>query len=338
MGKRELRLGVALAMLSSVVLTLYGCGGGEDTAGGTSGKELDLVTYSDLEAVYTEALEPAFRKALPWESFSFDNSFGDSRDQSLAVAEGEPASIVHFEQAGEMERLVNEGKVDPSWDEKAYNGIGYESVIVFIVRPGNPKQIHSVGDILERDVDVVTPNPFRSNAGRWNVMNVYATLINERHTEAEALAGVKAVLEKTVAQPDSATEAFELFREGKGDVLFAYESDAIRAVDDGKAIRFIVPHQTTLVETPIAVTEDAPQPAAEDFLKFLWSEAGQLIWAENGYRPVNPGLVDQERFFPRQGFRMARFGGWAQVNEEFFDPETGSIAKIERELDVPISE
>jgi sulfate/thiosulfate transport system substrate-binding protein len=338
MGKRGLGLGLAMAALLSLGLLVGGCGGGEDTAGGADGDSLDLVTYSALESVYGEALEPAFQEAFPAEEAGFENSFGVSGAQSQAVAEGAPASIVHFEQAGDMERLVAEGKVDPSWDQKPYNGIAYRSVVVFIVRPGNPKQIHSIKDILRGDIDVVTPNPFRSDAGRWSVMNVYATLINERHSKAEALAGVKAVLEKAVTQPDSAAEAFAAFRGGQGDVLFAYESDAIRAVDEGKAIRFLVPHQTTLVETPIAMTEDAPQPAAEDFLEFLRSEDGQLIWAENGYRPVNRRLVDQERFFPREGFRIDRFGGWAKVNEEFFDPETGSIAEIERELGVPTSE
>jgi ABC-type sulfate transport system substrate-binding protein len=90
-----------------------------------------------------------------------------------------------------------------------------------------------------------------------------------------------------------------------------------------------------LVEAPIAVTKEAPEPAAEDFLKFLWSNAGQELWAKSGYRPVNWRLVDQEKFFPRRAFRISRFGGWAKVNEEFFDEETGSVAKIEEEFEVP---
>ena len=302
MGKRELRLGVALAMTSLVVLSA-GCGGGEDTAGGASDDGLDLVTYSALESVYAEALELEFFETFPDEDLVFRNSFGDSGDQSLAVAEGKPASIVHFEQTGEIELLVEEGRIDPSWDQQPYKGIAYNSVVVLIVRKGNPEEIHSFDDILAKDVDVVTPNPFSADAGRWNVMAVYGTLRKAGKSEAEALAGVKVLLEKTVAQPSSAADAFAAFLQGQGDVLLAYESDAIGAVEEAKGVHFVVPPQTILVETPIAVSEEAPKPAAEEFLEFLWSETGQLIWAENGYRPVNSRLVNQERFVPAEPSR-----------------------------------
>lgn len=337
MGKRELGIGLTLALL---VLVAAGCGGsGEDAASGAGEEEIDLVGYPGLESAYQGVLQPAFAKTLKGEGVGFSDSFSESGEQSRAVADGKPASIVHFEQAGEMERLVEEGKVGAGWDKQPYGGIAHDSVVVFIVRKGNPKQIHSVDDILNGNVDVVTPNPFSSDSGRWNVMDVYATLIHERKSEAEALAGVKGVLEKAVAQPSSAQEAFAAFLHGQGDVLLAYESEAIQAVEAGKAthIQFLVPHQTILVETPIAVTEEAPEPAAEDFLKFIWSDHGQELWAKSGYRPVNPLLVNQERFFPRNSFKISKFGGWAKVNEEFFDPETGSVAKIEEELGVPTS-
>ncbi len=84
--------------------------------------------------------------------------------------------------------------------------------------------------------------------------------------------------------------------------------------------------------------KSAPEPAAEDFLKFLWSDEGQEIWAENGYRPVNPKLVDPKQFpTPKDLFKISQFGGWGKVNEEFFDEETGSVAKIESELGVSTS-
>jgi ABC-type sulfate transport system substrate-binding protein len=96
-----------------------------------------------------------------------------------------------------------------------------------------------------------------------------------------------------------------------------------------------VPPSTILIETPIAATEGAPEPAARDFLDFVWSDAGQEAWAEKGYRPVDPKLVDPKRFpTPKDLFRIARFGGWDKVNEEFFDETSGSVAKIEGELGV----
>jgi sulfate/thiosulfate transport system substrate-binding protein len=338
MGKRLLGFTLIGAVLASLTFLFAACEGGDkDAAGETVAGELHLVAYPGLGSAYQDALEPAFEKSLIFEHVEFGNSFGESSDQGRAVSEGAPASILHFEQAGEMEQLVEEGIVDASWDEQPYGGMAHDTVIVFVVRKGNPKQIHSLRDILSGDLDVVIPNPFRSDTGRWALMDVYATLIHERKTEAQALAGVRRVLEKAVAQPDGAAEAFEAFVQGQGDVLLTYESQAIRAVEAGKGrdFQFLVPHQTFLVETPIAVTKDAPEPIAREFLEFAWSEEGQILWSEEGYRPVESTLVDQERFFPRRAFKIARFGGWADVNEEFFDPETGSIAAIEQELSVP---
>jgi sulfate transport system substrate-binding protein len=100
----------------------------------------------------------------------------------------------------------------------------------------------------------------------------------------------------------------------------------------------VIPPSTLQIETPIAVTKDAPEPAAEDFLKFLWSDAGQELWAENGYRPVDAKLVDPKQFpTPKELFKISQFGGWGKVNDDFFDEETGSVAKIEGELGVSTS-
>ncbi len=146
------------------------------------------------------------------------------------------------------------------------------------------------------------------------------------------------MLEKTVAQPGSARDALAAFTQGQGDVLLGYENEAIKAIEEGEDLEYVVPPSTIQIETPIAVTTDAPEPAAEDFLNFIWSDEGQNIWAENGYRPVNPKLVDEKQFpTPADLFTIDQFGGWGKVNDEFFDDETGSVAKIEEELGVSTS-
>jgi sulfate/thiosulfate transport system substrate-binding protein len=298
-----------------------------------------VVGYSTPESVYQESLEPAFERTSAGEGVSFSNSFGASGDQSRAVVAGQPASVVHFAQAGDMERLVEEGGlVSKNWEKQPYGGIAQDSVVVISVRKGNPDGIHTLDDVLSKDVDVVTPNPFSSGAARWNIMAVYGTLINEGKSPDEALAGVKTLLEKTTAQPGSARDALAAFTQGEGDVLLGYENEAIKAENEGEDIEHVIPPSTILIETPIAVTTKAPEPAAEDFLKFIWSDEGQEIWAENGYRPVNPKLVDAKQFpTPKDLFKISQFGGWGKVNDEFFDDETGSVAKIETELGVSTS-
>jgi sulfate/thiosulfate transport system substrate-binding protein len=329
-----------LAAVFALAVVVAGCGSSSDSSGSSgSGGKLDVVGYSTPESVYQEDLEPAFEKSSAGEGVSFSNSFGASGDQSRAVVAGQPASIVHFSQAGDMERLVEEGElVGKDWEAQPYHGIATDSVVVLVVRKGNPKGIHSFDDLQTKDVGIVTPNPFSSGSARWNLMAVYGTAINEGKSPEEALEAVKTVLEKTKAQPGSGSDALAAFTQGEGDVLLSYENEAIKAEKEGEDVEYVVPDSTIQIETPIAVTKEAPEPAAEDFLKFLWSDEGQEIWAENGYRPVNPKLVDPKQFpTPKELFKISQFGGWGKVNEEFFDSETGSVAKIESELGVSTS-
>jgi sulfate/thiosulfate-binding protein len=344
--RRSVNVGLPAALLALLIAVFaVGCGSSDDSTGSTSaggnssGGKLDVVGYSTPESVYAEFLEPAFEGTPKGADVSFSNSFGASGDQSRAVVAGQPASVVHFAQAGDMERLVEEGGlVSKDWTNNKYKGIAQNSIVVISVRKGNPEGIETLQDLQTKDVDIVTPNPFSSGAARWNIMAVYGTALNEGKSPDEALAEVKTVLEKTVAQPGSARDALATFTQGEGDVLLGYENEAIKAIEEGEDIEYIVPPSTIQIETPIAVTTDAPEPAAQDFVDFIWSDEGQNIWAENGYRPVDPKLVDPKQFpTPKDLFKISQFGGWSKVNDEFFDDETGSVAKIETELGVSTS-
>jgi sulfate transport system substrate-binding protein len=344
--RRSVTVGLFAALTLLVAIVVAGCGGSDSSATGSdtgssssSGGKLDVVGYSTPESVYAETLEPAFEKTSQGKGVSFSNSFGASGDQSRAVAAGQPASVVHFSQAGDMERLVEEGElVAKDWESGKYHGIATDSVVVILTRSGNPEGIKSFKDIEDKEVDVVTPNPFSSGSARWNIMAVYGAALEEGDSPDQALEAVKSVLEKTVAQPGSGRDAFSAFSQGEGDVLLTYENEAIKAEKEGEDVEYVIPPSTLQIETPIAVTKDAPEPAAEDFLNWLWSDEGQELWAENGYRPVNPKLVDPKQFpTPKQLFKISKFGGWGKVNDEFFDEESGSVAKIETELGVSTS-
>jgi sulfate/thiosulfate transport system substrate-binding protein len=331
-GKRTVGLGLVAVLLTIAALAASGCAG--SSGSGSSGGKIGVVGYSTPQSVYEKALEPGFQATSAGSGVSFSNSFGASGDQSRAVAAGQPADVVHFSVGSDMTRLVEEGQVAASWDKQPYHGIGEESVVVLVVRKGNPKGIHSFDDLLSKDVSIVTPNPFSSGSARWNIMAVYGSQIQEGKSPAEALGAVKTVLSKTQVQPASGRDALTAFTQGQGDVLLSYENEAINAEKAGEDVEYVVPDNTILIETPIAVTKGA-SPAAQKFLDYLWSEAGQKLWAENGYRPVNKKLVDPKRFpTPKGLFTIAKFGGWKKVKEQFFEEGTGSIAKIEKELGV----
>jgi sulfate transport system substrate-binding protein len=181
---------------------------------------------------------------------------------------------------------------------------------------------------------VVTPNPFSSGSARWNIMAIYGSQIAAGKSDAQALDAVKSVLEKTDAQPGSGSDALTAFTQGQGDVLLSYENEAIKAQSEGEDVDYVIPDDTIKIETPIAVTKDAPE-SAQKFLDYIWSDAGQRLWAENGYRPVNPALVDKKKFPTPPGlFTIGEFGGWDKVNTDFFDETSGSVAKIEQDLGV----
>jgi sulfate/thiosulfate transport system substrate-binding protein len=336
-GKRTVGVGLVAALFAVIALAVAGCGGGDDSATGAGGGKLDVVGYSTPEAVYEEALEPGFEATTEGADVSFSNSFGASGDQSRAVEAGQPASVVHFAQGGDMIRLVESGQVAPDWEKNKYKGIAQDSVVVMTVRKGNPEGLESLDDLLTKDVEIVTPNPFSSGAARWNIMAIYGSQLHEGKSPQQALDAVKTVLEKTVVQPGSARDALAAFTQGEGDVLLGYENEAIKAQDEGEDVDYVIPPSTILIETPIAITKDAPE-AAQKFLDYIWSDEAQQLWAENGYRPVNKALVDQKQFpTPEDLFTIDQFGGWDKVNDEFFDDETGSVAEIEKELGVSTS-
>src|ERR1700709_1844987 len=341
--RRGVTVGLMAALTLLVALIVTGCGGGDsstsgsattggDTSGGSSGgAKLSVVGYSTPESVSAESREPAFEKTTEGNGVSFSNSFGASGDQSRAVAAGQPASVVHFSVSSDMERLVEEGEiVSKSWEKQPYGGYATHPVVVILVEKGNPLGIKSFKDLEENEeAEVITPNPFSSGSARWNIMAIYGAAIEEGASPAKALEAVKTVLEKTTAQPGSGRDAFSAFSQGEGNVLLTYENEAIKAENEGEDVEYVIPPYTMSIETPIAVTAEAPEPQAEEFLKWLWEDEAQELWAENGYRPVNPKLVDPKEFpEPEKGlFDIAKFGGMAENKLAGFEQKTASRAQ-----------
>ena len=325
----------AAALLLIAALVAVACGG--DSEGSSDSGTIDLVAYSTPQTLYEDEIEPAYQKTSDGASVDFSNSFGSSGDQSRSVASGLPADIVHLSLEPDMTNLVEAGIVAEDWQEQDdYNGIVQNSIVVFVVRGGNPDNIQDWDDLVTGEVEIITPNPFTSGGARWNIMAAYGAQIAQGASEEEALDYVQQLLENTPVQDKSASEALATFTGGKGDVLLAYENEAIRAIDAGEDVEYIVPDDTLLIETPIAVTEDAGE-AAQPFVDFLYSEEGQQLYADSGYRPVDEKVLEENRDkFPDPPglFTIEEFGGWETVATEFFDPANGSIAEIERNLGV----
>jgi sulfate/thiosulfate transport system substrate-binding protein len=335
-GARSL---IALAAGGVLALGIAACGGSNDASGSDDGGgTIDLVAYSTPQTAYEESIQPAFSESSDGSGVDFKNSFGSSGDQSRAVEAGLPADVVHLPLEPDVTRLVEAGLIAEDYTDTEYNGGTQNSVVVFVVRPGNPEGIDSWDDLVTGEVEVITPNPFTSGGARWNLMAAYGSQISQGKSEDEALDFVAQVLENTPVQDASARDALQTFIGGKGDVLLSYENEAIGAIDAGEELEYIVPDETILIETQAAVTTEADDPeAAQAFLDFQLTDEGQRLWAENGYRPVDEKILAEfsdEFPEPKDLFTIEEFGGWETVAAEFFDPVEGSVAAIEQELGV----
>jgi sulfate/thiosulfate-binding protein len=323
-------LGVAVALLAALGATA--CGGtssSADSGGEGDGGSLTLVAYSTPEEAYKELI-PAFNETTEGKGVSFDQSYAASGEQSRAVEGGLPADVVEFSLEPDITRLVDAGLVDPDWNRNEHDGMVTDSVVVFMVRKGNPKDIRTWDDLVTGDVEVLEPNPFTSGGAKWNIMAAYGAQLEQGRSPEQAREYLARLFENVPVLDKSARESLQTFSSGKGDVLLGYENEAILAQQQGEELDYVVPDETLLIENPIAVVNESKDPEkAQAFVDFLYSDEAQKIFADKGYRPVVDGIPAAHEFpTPAKLFEIDKFGGWDKVNDEFFDPEQGTIAEI----------
>jgi sulfate transport system substrate-binding protein len=322
----------AALLLIALAAVAAGCGGtsSEAASGGDgSGGKLTLVAYSTPEEAYKELI-PAFNKTPDGKGVSFSQSYAASGEQSRAVEGGLPADVVEFSLEPDMTRLVDADLVDKSWNQNRYKGMVTDSVVVLMVRKGNPKHIKDWSDLTRSDVDVLEPNPFTSGGAKWNIMAAYGAQLEQGKSPEQAQQYLADLFKNVSVLDKSARESLQTFSSGKGDVLLGYENEAILAQQNGEKLDYIVPDQTILIENPLAATSDAKDPKlAKAFVDFLYTPTAQKIFVGKGYRPIVKDTPGADRFpTPKDLFDITKFGGWDKVNDEFFDPAEGVVAKI----------
>ena len=323
------KLVAVVLVVAGSLLVLAACGG--SSAGG---RKLRLVAYSTPQAAFA-ALIPTFQATAAGRGVTFSQSFGASGDQSRAVLAGLPADVVDLSLEPDVTKLVQAGLVAASWNRNATHGFVTDSVAVFIVRKGNPKQIATWDDLVKPGVGVLTPNPLSSGSARWNVMAAYGARLKEGQTAAQAQAYLAKLFHNVVSQDTSARNALQTFLAGKGDVLISYENEAIADKRKGAAVDYVVPKDTILIQNPVAVVTKGNATLGHAFVDYLLSPAGQAIWASKGYRPVVPGTAGASLFPTPAGlFTIDSLGGWSKVTKQFFDPTSGVVTKIEQSLGV----
>jgi sulfate transport system substrate-binding protein len=327
----------AAAAFAATIATAAGVGGSDTSAtSAANDTELSLVAYTTPREAYAKLI-PMFQKTAAGKDVSFKQSYGASGEQARAVRAGLDADLVALSLAPDIDTLTPD-IVAPTWKQQPYKGMVTNSVVVFVLRDGNPKKIKGWNDLLRPDVDVVTPNPFTSGGARWNVMAAYGAWRRAGKSDKQAQANLLKLFKNVVVQDVGARQSLSTFNSGKGDVLLAYENEAYFSRLQGLGLQWIIPKSTILIENPIAVTKTSESKAkANAFVRFLRTPAAQNVFASQGYRSILPSVEKRYRSkFPvRPGLftiDAKSMGGWTRVSKRFFDPKTGIMARIQRQV------
>ena len=299
----------------------------------TAETELLNVSYDPTRELYEE-INASFnasraKQGLP--TLTIKQSHGGSGKQARAVVDGLPASVVTLALAYDIDAIAEQGLIAKNWQTKfPHNATPYSSTVVFLVRAGNPKKIRDWNDLVRADVKVITPNPKTSGGARWNYLAAWAWALKQPSgNEASAKAYVQKLFANVPVLDTGARGSTVTFTQRKqGDVLLAWENEALligKKVEPGK-YEIVVPSVSILAEPPVAIVDKVvdkrgTRAAAEAYLNYLYSEAGQRIAGKNFYRPTDVKVAAEfAAQFPAISLVKIDevFGGWRNAQKIHF--------------------
>lgn len=325
------RLGLpALALVLSV--SAAGCGG----EAAPKEDSLKLGAYSVVREVFHDGIIPAFSKH--WKEKTgrepaFEESYNASGAQARSISSGFDADVAALSHSGDMELLVQAGKVAPTWKDGPYKGILTNSLVVVGHREGNPKGIKDWSDLAKPGVGVLYPDPKTSGGARWNINAIYGAAFLDAKAKDAAnpdLAPVRDLLAKVQANvvnmDQSGRQSMANFSKSQnGDAVVTYENELLLRAKEGDPIPYVVPPATLLIESPVAIVgpsveKHGNRAIVEAFVEFLTSAEAQKIFVEFGFRPVNPEAkaAVSGRPEPEKVFTTDDLGGWAKLEEDLY--------------------
>lgn len=259
-------------------------------------------------------------------------SNGGSGKQAIAVQNGLKADVVTLALAGDI-NAINRGKktlLPSDWQQRLpHHSTPYTSTIVFLVRKGNPKHIRDWGDLIQNNVQIITPNPKTSGGARWNILAAWAWAKHQPGgSDASAETYLRALLQHVPMMDTGARAATITFTHRQlGDVLLAWENEAQLAMKQAPdEFEIVTPSLSILCEPPVAVVDGNITSAdkrrlANAYLQHLYSDSAQRLIAQSYFRPVNPKIMAEYRHqFPNLQLVSIdqEFGGWRAAQLRFF--------------------
>ncbi|MGU5864876.1 sulfate ABC transporter substrate-binding protein [Aeromonas caviae] len=312
--------------------------------GQVQGAEVRLlnVSYDPTRELFQE-YNSAFAKE--WKAKTGDDvvvsqSHGGSGKQARAVVDGLEADVVSLALAYDVDAVAKAGLTASDWEGRlANNASPYTSTIVFLVRKGNPKQIKDWGDLVRKDVAIITPNPKTSGGARWNYLAAWGYALKKSGTEEGAKQFVSDLFKNVKVLDSGARGATTSFIErGLGDVLLAWENEALLVLNQpGTSDKFelVVPSVSILAEPPVAVVDKVAkkhgtEAVSKAYLEYLYSDEGQRIIAKYHYRPSNPAILKETAAqFPNLTLFTVKDleGDWEKAQKKHF-AQGGSFDQI----------
>ncbi|GHD67910.1 sulfate ABC transporter substrate-binding protein [Jeongeupia chitinilytica] len=296
--------------------------------------ELLNVSYDPTRELYQD-YNKAFAKywkAKTGDDVTIKQSHGGSGKQARSVLDGLEADVVTLALAYDIDELNTKGKLlKADWQKKLPdNASPYTSTIVFLVRKGNPKQIKDWADLVRNDVKVITPNPKTSGGARWNFLAAWGWAKKTYGSDEKARDYVQKLFQNVPVLDTGARGATLTFTQrGQGDVLLAWENEAVLAVKELGPDKFdiVAPSLSIKAEPPVAVVDKTvdkkgTRKVAEEYLKYLYSKEGQEIAAQNYYRPFDKDVAAKyaKQFPSVKLFDIDEtFGGWTKTQKVYFE-------------------
>lgn len=305
---------------------------------GVLAKDVQLLNVSyDPTREFYQQYNQAF--ASYWKDKTGDvvtvrQSHGGSGKQASSVINGISADVVTLALAYDVDAIAERDKLAKDWITRLPdNSVPYTSTIVFLVRKGNPKQIHDWNDLIKPGLNVVTPNPKTSGGARWNYLAAWGyALQHNDNDQQKAQQFVKALYDNVQVLDTGARGSTTTFVErGIGDVLIAWENEALLAVEQlGKdQFEIITPSVSILAEPTVSVVDsvvdkNGNRDVATAYLEYLYSKEGQEIAAKNYYRPRDPEVLKKYAAnFPSLTLFTVDgvFGGWQKAQQTHFSTD-----------------
>jgi sulfate transport system substrate-binding protein len=340
-------IGIALAV-PLVVLAACSASNATNASSGpcTPAKSpvINFAAYSTPREVYDAKIIPAF--VAKWkadhdgQTVLFEESYQGSTAQAQAVVNGLPADVVALSLAPDVDQIKQAGLITHDWTQAADGGMVSSSVVVFDVRPGNPKGIADWNDLAKPGLSILTPDPRTSGGARWNLMSAWGSALRgdvpgvNKGDEAGATTLLQNVLANVKAYDSSARASIQNFESGNGDVAITYENEVKTAQAAGLKDEAVYPAGSVLIENPVAVVDANAQKhcvenIANAFVDFLHTKEMKAYYTSTGFLrstdPTKAQAGDPANGFPaiKDLFTVQDLGGWDALDQKLFS--TGGI-------------